>query len=284
MHEKAKELLKKLGVSAETIALFTDETKKEELEALKVSEVISKVDETYKSRFENDEGFLSPIQTRIRGQVLGSKQRNIEKLVPELTKEEIDALPEATRFDSMLELAIEKIASRNNGKKVDENELLKAAKAEAAKWEAKAKDLEEVEIPKIKNGFESTLQEREILDYTKNILTGKKDSVIGNVDFLSKSALNSSKEKYLVKLVDGKPKLYQKPKNETDDLLEAYDGNNPLTLEKHIDGFLTENQLIRASNAGEGGSGGSGGSGNTAQAVKYNLPGLAAAEANVNRN
>lgn len=284
MHEKAKELLKKLGVSAETIALFTDETKKEELEALKVSEVISKVDETYKNRFENDEGFLSPIQTRIRGQVLGSKQRNIEKLVPELTKEEIDALPEATRFDSMLELAIEKIASRNNGKKVDENELLKAAKAEAAKWEAKAKDLEEVEIPKIKNGFESTLQEREILDYTKNILTGKKDSVIGNVDFLSKSALNSSKEKYLVKLVDGKPKLYQKPKNETDDLLEAYDGNNPLTLEKHIDGFLTENQLIRASNAGEGGSSGNGGSGNSAPAVKYNLPGLAAAEANVNRN
>jgi hypothetical protein len=278
MHKKLKELLEKLGVKDDTIALFTDETKTEELEALKVTDVVSHVDETYKTRFESDKAFLSPIENKMRGKVLNSKQRHIMKLVPEITKEEMEAIPEDTRFDDMLSLAIEKIAARS-GSKVDETEAVKTAKAEALKWQNRAKELEDIEIPKIKGGHQQALEDRDIMDFTKSMLNEKKDGILGNVDFLAKSAFQATKEDYVVKMVEGKPQLFQKPDKDDDDLKPVYNGNAVLEYGANINKFLSDNKFVRESNAIPPTPNGTPPSDGKGSSTVYNLPGLAAAEA-----
>lgn len=277
MHKKLEELLKKLGVKQEVLTLFTDEEKATELESLSIDTVISDVTGSFKQRFENDQNFLDPIEKRIRGKVLGSKERNILKHVPEITKEEIEGLPQETRYDSLVELAIEKISERNKAGGKDDNEALKLAKLEAKKLQEKVEEYESTTIPQIKAKFQSEIEDFQLLDATKRHLSSKSDKIIGNVDFLAKSVLADAKENFVVKLQDGKPKLYQRPKEGQDQLLEAYDGNNPLTYEARIDHFLNENQFIRKSNATP-----PGGVPNPdpTTASKYHLPGLAAAEAN----
>lgn len=277
MHKKLQELLEKIGVHKDTIALFTDETKTEELEALKVSEAVKKVNEVYENKLKSDKAFLAPIQKSVRASVLGSKQRNIMKMVPELTKEEVEEIPEDTRFDDMFELAIKKIAART-APKVDESEAVKTAKAEALKWQNRAKELEEVDIPKIKNGHMQMLEDRDIMDFTKSMLNQKKDSILGNVDFLAKSAFQATKENYVVKMVDGKPTLYQRPEEGDEELKPVYDGNAVLEYGQNIDKFLSENKFVRESNAPESTPPGTPAAAGGSSTV-YNLPGLAAAEA-----
>lgn len=284
MHDKLKELLKKIGVAEATIKLFTDEEKKEELEALKVEDAVVAVQKVYEGKLENDAAFVGKIQNEVRGKVLGSKQRLIQKLVPELTKDEIDALPEKSRFDDMLELAVKKVVERNGGSKKDENEQLREAKAAAKQWEDKYKKLEEEEIPKLKQSHQSQLDDRDISSSIRSHIESKKDAqgkplVIGKTDFLTKSTLSHLKEQYVTKIVDGKVKYFQHPKEGHEgDLLAAYDGNEELTFEKGIDNFLQSNNLIRQSNAEPGGGGGDT---DPAPASQYNLPGLAAAQAKV---
>ncbi len=284
MHEKLQEFLKKLGVKPETISLFTDEDKKEELAKLSSDELVSAVTETYKNRFENDQNFLDPIEKRIRGKVLGSKERNILKQVPEITKEEVEALPQETRYDSLVELAIDKIAERNKGKGQGDNEALRTAKQEAKKLQEQVEKYEKEVIPGLKESHQSQLDDIHLLDATKKHLSSKKEGVLGNPEFLAKAILADAKENFVVKLEDGKPSLYQKPKEGSDELLEAYEGNDRLTYTARVDKFLEENQLVRKSNAEPGGGKpGGGGNPDPAPSSNYNLPGMARAEANIEK-
>ena len=284
MNEKLKSLLKLIGLKPESIELFTDEAKKEELEKLKVEDLVSEVQTTFEGKLKNDQAFRSEIETQVRGKVLGSKQRLIQKLVPELTNEEIDALDDKTKFDDMLELAVKKVVERKGGKKEDENEILKTAKAEAKKWQDEYNKLKDEEIPRLQSEHQTALDDVNILNQTMSYLNSKKDDVLGNKEFIAKSILAESRDKYVMKLVDGKAKLYQKPKEgSTGDLLEVYDGNEVLTFDKSVDKFLESNQLVRKSNANPGGDKGNppNPNPNPAPSSTYNLPGLAAAKAHV---
>jgi len=237
---KVTELLKKLGLEEEVITSLTAENSDAD-----VAEVYSSLRESFGEALKNDEAFVAPIKAAVRGEVLSSKERKMMKQFG-VTQEEYDALPDKTKFDSLIALCGEKAKPQGTSDEVKaEIEKLRGTLAEK---DERIKKLTEEEIPQIKSQIERERQEvqrqQKFSDVFAKATEGKKLIV---QDSIARTVVNTAAaQNYDLKLEEGEIVVYKKG---TD--LKAYDENNrPLTAQKIVESVLEENQLIRKSNAG----------------------------------
>lgn len=151
MKDKLKQLLKKLGLTTEQINdVIADEPK------YTPNDLADTIQQSLKEVLENDEDFTRTIHSKVRGEVLTSKEKKIMKLWG-ITKEEYDALPKETKFDSLLELAAKKKAEADGGGKNDDEKDKEIARlnGEIVTYKDKVRKLEEEDIPGIRNSVEA---------------------------------------------------------------------------------------------------------------------------------
>ena len=272
MHKKLEALLKKLGIKQETLDLFVDDTKKDELEKLDVEKVLEGVTDAFKNRFENDEAFLNPIKESVRGEILSSKHRKLLKLV-ELSEDELKDIPDKTKFDSTLELAIEKLKNAKADPKTS-NEELKTLNEEIKNLKATIKKYDEEDIPKIRSEVEAEKNNLHIRQFAMKHLAEKK--LLGKQDFILEGVLREAQNSMVLKLDD---KGIPTPKQKDNPDLDLFDkeNNTAVKFDSWMDKFLDDNGLVQKSNAeptpkpGEPNP--------TGGEPKFNLPGLAKAQA-----
>ena len=109
MKEELKKLLKKLGANDSTIEKLSQEEIDQEI----INESFDQIHQTNRNIIENDADFISSIKSKVRGEVLSSKERKFSKLFG-ISQEEIDQLPEKTKFDSLMSLGFDKLKSNSN--------------------------------------------------------------------------------------------------------------------------------------------------------------------------
>ncbi len=107
--EQATKVLEGLGVESEVIEVLkgTDQAK---IDAIKPEEIITTVIDTQKVNLADDTDFLSPVETRIRGEVYGKVAKDFIALNKQfISWEDYNALPEKERNLAMLKLAAKRM-------------------------------------------------------------------------------------------------------------------------------------------------------------------------------
>jgi hypothetical protein len=241
MRAEVKTLLTKLGVSAETIADLAAEDKQ-----VKVDEIFASVKTSFEDRLKNDDAFLTPIKASVRGEVLSSKERKLMKQFG-VTQEEYDALPQSTKFDSLIDLCGTK--AKPSGTPEDVKAEIEKLRGKLVEKDERIKTLTEVEIPQIKSAVDreraeaqKTIQMQRAL---KTVLGERKLIVSEDAAF---AVINSeAAAKYDIKYEGGALKVYNKG-SET----EAFDDNTNkrVTVEGLFGSTLEAHKLVVKSNAG----------------------------------
>lgn len=242
MRAEVKTLLTKLGLSAEAIADLATEDK-----AVKVDEIFASVKTSFEDRLKNDDAFLTPIKSSVRGEVLSSKERKLMKQFG-VTQEEYDALPQNTKFDSLIDLCGTK--AKPNGTPDDVKAEIEKLRGKLVEKDDRIKTLMEVEIPQIKSAVDreraeaqKTIQMQRAL---KSVLGDRKLIVSEDAAF---AVINSeAAAKYDIKYEGGALKVYNKG-SET----EAFDDNTNkrVTVEGLFGSTLEAHKLLVKSNAGQ---------------------------------
>ena len=241
MRAEVKTLLTKLGVSAETLADLAAEDKQ-----VKVDEIFASVKTSFEERLKNDDAFLTPIKSAVRGEVLSSKERKLMKQFG-ISQEEYDALPQATKFDSLIDLCGTK--SKPAGTPDEVKAEIEKLRGKLAEKDERIKKLTEEEIPQIKS-----LVERERLEAQRQLQLQKalKASLGERKLLVSEEAafavINSeASAKYDIRYDGSALKVYQKGSEN-----EAFDDNTnkKITVEQLFGQTLEAHKLIVKSNAG----------------------------------
>lgn len=242
MRAEVKTLLTKLGLSAEAIADLAAEDK-----AVKVDEIFASVKTSFEDRLKNDDAFLTPIKSSVRGEVLSSKERKLMKQFG-VTQEEYDALPQNTKFDSLIDLCGTK--TKPSGTPDDVKAEIEKLRGKLVEKDDRIKTLMEVEIPQIKSAVDreraeaqKTIQMQRAL---KSVLGDRKLIVSEDAAF---AVINSeAAAKYDIKYEGGALKVYNKG-SET----EAFDDNTNkrVTVEGLFGSTLEAHKLVVKSNAGQ---------------------------------
>jgi hypothetical protein len=242
MRAEVKTLLTKLGLSAEAIADLATEDK-----AVKVDEIFASVKTSFEDRLKNDDAFLTPIKSSVRGEVLSSKERKLMKQFG-VTQEEYDALPQNTKFDSLIDLCGTK--TKPSGTPDDVKAEIEKLRGKLVEKDDRIKTLMEVEIPQIKSAVDreraeaqKTIQMQRAL---KSVLGDRKLIVSEDAAF---AVINSeAAAKYDIKYEGGALKVYNKG-SET----EAFDDNTNkrVTVEGLFGSTLEAHKLVVKSNAGQ---------------------------------
>ena len=241
MRAEVKTLLTKLGVSAETLADLAAEDKQ-----VKVDDIFASIKTSFEERLKNDDAFLTPIKSAVRGEVLSSKERKLMKQFG-VTQEEYDALPQQTKFDSLIDLCGTK--SKPAGTPDEVKAEIEKLRGKLAEKDERIKKLTEEEIPQIKS-----LVERERLEAQRTLALQKalKTSLGERKLLVSEEAafavINSdAASKYDIRYDGGALKVYQKGSDN-----EAFDDNTnkKITVEQLFGQTLEQHKLIVKSNAG----------------------------------
>jgi hypothetical protein len=254
MNEKLKQLLKKLGVESETItALENDDA--DALKNFDPEAAATSIREATATALKNDSGFMDGLEKSIRGKVLSSKERKLMKLF-NISKEEYDALPEATKFDSLMELANEKAEASSGATDEKLKGDLKTAREEIIKLNDKVSNYEEKVIPELKN---QTALERDNMQLeTLARKTLQKESLAVDPDFAYGSLMGTLQKKYDVKLNESKDSLTLQQKGKE---LDVIVDNKPLTFEAALKAEIEAAGIGKKSNAKGDGARGKGAGG-----------------------
>jgi hypothetical protein len=242
MRAEVKTLLTKLGLSAEAIADLATEDK-----AVKVDEIFASVKTSFEDRLKNDDAFLTPIKSSVRGEVLSSKERKLMKQFG-VTQEEYDALPQNTKFDSLIDLCGTK--AKPSGTPDDVKAEIEKLRGKLVEKDDRIKTLMEVEIPQIKSAVDRERAEAQksiqMQRALKSVLGDRKLIVSEDAAF---AVINSeASAKYDIKYEGGALKVYNKG-SET----EAFDDNTNkrVTVEGLFGSTLEAHKLVVKSNAGQ---------------------------------
>lgn len=248
--DELKKILKGLGVKAEHIETLmgSDEDAKK---AIKSEDVVKDAKQRLSDTLMNDSAFIDPIEQRMRGKVLSSKERKLMKLFG-IDQEAFDALPDENKFDALMELAHKKA---NEGKKEPSEAAKEIEKLQTLikEREKAIKELNEIEIPRIKGEVTSALQGMKIQNRVSGAVS--KRELIVKPEFAISSVLSELSSRYDLQMNEaGDVVLKQKGKD-----LEVFVDNEKLSLEKAIDSIVEDAGIVRKNN-GDGGSEGGGGS------------------------
>ena len=246
--DELKKILKGLGVKAEHIETLmgSDEDAKK---AIKSEDVVKDAKQRLSDTLMNDSAFIDPIEQRMRGKVLSSKERKLMKLFG-IDQEAFDALPDENKFDALMELAHKKA---NEGKKEPSEAAKEIEKLQTLikEREKAIKELNEIEIPRIKGEVTSALQGMKIQNRVSGAVS--KRELIVKPEFAISSVLSELSSRYDLQMNEaGDVVLKQKGKD-----LEVFVHNEKLSLEKAIDSIVEDAGIVRKNN-GDGGSEGGG--------------------------
>lgn len=194
-----KDLLKALGADAATIAKVTAD--KAEYDAQEVAETILG---NMKEALQNDEDFIKPLKSAWQGEVLSSKEREIIRLSGgKLTQAEVAAMPKTDRFNKVLELFAERMAVEptDDGKQKksqdDKDKEIAKLRTDLATIEAKAKDLEDVQLPAARGEADKVATTFKLQREIEKALTGKADrKLVLDVDRTRRLVESDLQEQY----------------------------------------------------------------------------------------
>lgn len=242
MRAELKALLTKVGLEeAQITALAAEEGD------VNTDDLFTGIRDGFAERLKNDDAFLTPIKSAVRGEVLSSKERKMMKEFG-VTQEEYDALPEKVKFDALIALCGTK--SKPSGTPDDVKEEIKKLREQLVTKDERIKKLVEEEIPEIKSTVDRERQEVQkslaMQKALKASLNGRKLLVSEDAAF---TVANSEvSQKYDFHLVEGELKVRVKGTDR-----EAFndDTNKPLTVEQLFSTTLDKHSLIAKSNAGD---------------------------------
>ncbi len=241
---KVVELLGKLGLEQEQIEAITAENS-----TSNVTEIYTELRGNIGESLKNDESFISPIKSAVRGEVLSSKERKLMKQFG-VTQEEYDALPNKTKFDSLIALCGDK--SKPAGTSDEVKAEIEKLRSTLADKDERIKKLTEEDIPAIRGEIErERLALRMQEKFNENFSAATQGKKLLIPETTARSVINTTAHsKYEYRLEGDELVPYQKGSNFE---LKAFgDNNKPLTAKQIIENALEENQLIRKSNAGDG--------------------------------
>jgi hypothetical protein len=241
MRAELKTLLTKLGVSTENItALSTDEG------SVDVNALYQATRDNLAEALKNDEAFIQPIKASVRGEVLSSKERKLMKQFG-VTQEEYDALPQNTKFDSLIDLCGTK--AKPSGASDEAKAEIDKLRAKIVEKEERIKKLTEEEIPAIKSTVEreraEVVRKMELQKALKKAVGDKKLIVSEDAAMAVINADLGNKFDFV--LENGEFVVYKKGSTE----IKAFDENNrQVTVESAFQSALASHKLIQLSNGG----------------------------------
>jgi len=239
----AKEVFLKLGISEADADkyLSSDEAVIKEL----------KVDEITKTIFDkqiekaNNDGTISTIVGAKIGEVLGARDNKIMKEAKAkgvvITDAEYQALPQKDRTDKLIEFVVTKLAEKTSSGADDKDKEIARLNKEFSEAQEKIKKLEEEELPKAKTEAEKLIEsmrlETQVDQLYLNTLKGK---LIADEVALKASVMSKVTSEYDIRLKDGKLAVFNKGKETL-----AYEGSNPLSVEKLLSKSAEELKLVK---------------------------------------
>ncbi len=241
MSKHIEKILTKLGLETEAITKIIEGD-----EEINVDEIAAEIRTNISEALKNDDAFIAPIRQSARGEVLSSKERKMMKQFG-VAQEEYDALPDKTKFDSLIELCASK--QKPSGTSEEVKAEIQKLRSSLSEKDETIKKLTEEEIPAIKSQVENERKETKRQIALRKAL---KDAVGDKKLLISEDAaftiINSEVGgKYDIKLTEEGLTVWQKGKEN----LEAFDENNKRV--KVTDAFLKTleaHNLIQKSNAG----------------------------------
>jgi hypothetical protein len=238
MRAELNKLLTKLGIDAETIKLLSSDEGE-----VKVDDIYKSTRDGIAEALKNDDAFITPIKAEVRGQVLSSKERKLMKQFG-VSQEEYDALPQQTKFDSLIDLCGQK--QKTTGTSEEVKAEIDKLRQKLVEKEDRIKKLVDEEIPAIKSQveLEREANRRQAL-LQKSLKTAIGDRKLLVSEDAAFAVINSDAlSKYDVKIEEGQAVLYKKG---TD--LKAFDDNNKqLTVEGLFTSTLESHSLVVKSN------------------------------------
>jgi hypothetical protein len=213
---KAGELLKKLGYSDEQITKLTSEDA-EVQKTVDVDTLFAETEERLVKKFKEGGGMDSELAKKAKQILVGREKKVIEELKKvglDITEEEIEALPEKSRTDDVIALAISKLHSTKKPDNEESKKEIDRLNGQLREKLDKIKNLEEVELPKAKTEAQQMIEQTQKESYIDNVFTKEYG---GKLKIKDAQALKLFKEelnaKVDVKMENGEPVLYVKGKD-----------------------------------------------------------------------
>lgn len=240
----AKEVFLKLGISEADADkyLSTDEAVTKDL---KVDDITKVIYDKQVDKAKNDGTIQSIVSAKI-GEVLSSRDNKIMKEAKAkgvvITDAEYNGLPEKDRTDKLIELVVTKLSEKSGANADDKDKEIARLNKEYTDALDKIKKLEEEELPKAKTEAEKLIEsmrlETQVDQIYLNTLKGK---LIGDEVTLKPAVMAKVMGEYDIKLKDGKLAVFNKGKDTL-----AYEGSNPLTVEKVFTKSAEDIKLVKA--------------------------------------
>lgn len=288
MKKLIKDLMLRLGVDAATAAKIVEAFKEdgEVPEGLTVDTIVAGAFAKLGETLATNEAFkvqVGKIRTGATGKLMDMLTKKLRKLFPEITDEQIEALPEEGTYDALVELAATLRAPKVKKEGEEDPEAKHAG--ELLKLNGLIRDLKkdnkrltDEELPAAKNLGEKA-RERVAIERALERELSQGDGLVVDVEFATPSVLAKIEAVHDVALVDGKVKLFRKGTKDPDHDAE----HNEITFEKRARTIATEAKLLKLNNGPAGGdkkkdepAGGGGSENNDGRRLP---PGLAKAKA-----
>lgn len=233
--ELAGTILQKLGVEDDVIAILkgTDDSK---IAELKADEIVSTVVETQKEIIVADPTVTDPIIAQAKLTFFGKREDELIKQFGEyITKEEMNALPKADRYDQAMKLLAKKIKAAKAGDNPDDKDKkIEQLSAELEQRQEELRKVREEEIPGVQKDWENKMTEREIAQEISSLFGGFKAKLIADSELLFPAVNTSLRDKYDIKKEDGKIVLYEKGKT-----VKALKNSKPLSVNDALEELAT---------------------------------------------
>lgn len=213
---KAGELLKKLGYSDDQITKLTSEDA-EVQKTVDVDTMFTETEERLIKKFKEAGGMEAELAKKAKQILVGREKKVLDELKKaglEITQDEIDALPEKSRTDDIIALAISKLHGTKKPDNEESKKEIDRLNGELRSKLDRIKELEEVELPKAKTEAQQLIEETQKESYVNSVFEKEYG---GKLKIKDAQALKLFKEelyaKVDIKMENGEPVLYEKGKD-----------------------------------------------------------------------
>ncbi len=213
---KAGELLKKLGYSEDQITKLTSDDA-EVQKTVDVDAMFTETEERLIKKFKEGGGMDVELAKKAKQILVGREKKVMDELKKaglEITQDEIDALPEKSRTDDVIALAISKLAATKKPDNEESKKEIDRLNGELRTKLDKIKELEEIELPRAKTEAQKLIDETQKDAHISSVFEKEYG---GKLKIKDAQALKLFKEelyaKVDVKMENGEPVLYEKGKD-----------------------------------------------------------------------
>ena len=234
MNEILKKYLKAIGVDTKVIDKLEKLTE-EEQKTFEVTEIVTEFKDKQKSLYENDAELIDKFKKSESGKILEQVDRRLKQTFG-LTKEEIEGKTIEEKYQAAKAKLEEQYKKTDNALQEENINLTK-----------KIKEIEEIEIPKIKGEVENSIKNYKIENALSKKIASKE--LRTKPEFALMAVKGKLGEKYIFDINEN---------NELDVLtkegklkVKNADGTGILSADELITGVLVEGDFLKQSNADE---------------------------------